>query len=74
MLGRYVKLDGGRVVRILDKVLSNGHDKYLCEIVDGINGNEKGKFLLILPDDIRGLANEWVKEYRRKVRDELNKK
>ena len=74
MLGRYVKLDGGRVVRILDKVLSNGHDKYLCEIVDGINGNEKGDIILILPEDIRGLANEWVKEYRRKVRDELNKK
>jgi hypothetical protein len=71
MLGRYVKLDGGRVVRIMDKVLSNRHDKYLCEIVDG---SEKGEFILILPDDIRGLANEWVKEYRRKVRDELNKK
>ena len=71
MLDRYVKLDGGRVVRIFDKVLSNGHDKYLCEIVDG---SEKGEIILILPAAIIGLANEWVKEYRRKVRDELNKK
>lgn len=74
MLGRYVKLDGGRVVRILDKVVSKEYDKYLCEIFKGIDENEKGNFLLILPDDIRGFANEWLNEYRRKVRDELNKK
>jgi hypothetical protein len=73
MLNKYVKLDGGRVVRILDKVLSNGYDKYLCEIV-GVREEEVGGFILILPEDIRGLAKEWVNEYRRKVRDELNKK
>ena len=56
MLNKYVKLDGGRVVRILDKVLSNGYDKYLCEIVGGINDEEVGGFILILPEDIRGLA------------------
>ena len=71
MLNKYVKLDGGRVVRILDKVLSNGYDKYLCEIVGGI---DEGGFILILPEDIRGLAKEWVKNHLKKVRDELNKK
>jgi hypothetical protein len=74
MLNKYVKLDGGRVVRILDKVLSNGYDKYLCEIVGGINDEEVGGFILILPEDIRGLAEEWVKNHLKKVRDELNKK
>ena len=74
MLSGYVKLDGGRVVRILDKVVSKEYDKYLCEIFKGINENEEGNFLLILPGDIRGFANEWVNEYRRKVQDKLNKK
>ena len=67
MVGKFVKLDGGRVVKILDKVRNGNYmDSYLCEIFNGINNEEVGDFIQILPDDIRGFAKEWEKEQAEK--------
>ena len=67
MIGKFVKLDGGRVVKILDKVRNGNYmDSYLCEIFKGVDNGEVGDFIRILPDDIRGFAKEWEREQAEK--------